>query len=153
MKKLLVSLALGLSVLTAGVTGFAQTPTPNAQEAGATTGTMPAASTPAAADAATATEAKPATSTETAAKSTEAEPATSTDTTAKSATEETATTTTGGATGTAGGKHVIVRGDTLWDLAKAAYGEGTLWRRIAEANGNPRPRALHVGRELAIPAK
>lgn len=43
MKKLLVSLALGLSVLTAGVTGFAQTPTPNAQEAGATTGAAPAA--------------------------------------------------------------------------------------------------------------
>lgn len=53
----------------------------------------------------------------------------------------------------AGGRHVIARGDTLWDLAKAAYGDGTLWRRIAEANGNPRPRALHIGRELSIPAK
>ncbi len=53
----------------------------------------------------------------------------------------------------AGGRHVITRGDTLWDLARAAYGDGTLWRRIAEANGNPRPRALHIGRELSIPAK
>ena len=53
----------------------------------------------------------------------------------------------------AGGKHVIARGDTLWDIAKAAYGDGTLWRRIAEANGNPRPHALHVGKELTIPAK
>ena len=51
----------------------------------------------------------------------------------------------------AGGTHVIARGDTLWDIAKAAYGDGTLWRRIAEANGNPRPRALHVGTELSIP--
>jgi 5'-nucleotidase len=48
---------------------------------------------------------------------------------------------------------VIARGDTLWDIAKAAYGDGTLWRRIAEANGNPRPRALHIGTELSIPAK
>ncbi|WP_440981451.1 5'-nucleotidase C-terminal domain-containing protein [Shinella sumterensis] len=52
-----------------------------------------------------------------------------------------------------GGKHVIARGDTLWDIAKAAYGDGTLWRRIADANGNPRPRALHIGTELSIPGK
>lgn len=80
------------------------------------------------------------------------------------ATSETATSTAAAATGeaassaaatstAAGGKHVIVRGDTLWDLAKAAYGDGALWRRIAEANGNPRPRALHVGAELSIPAE
>lgn len=50
-------------------------------------------------------------------------------------------------------KHVVVRGDTLWDLAKAAYGDGTLWRRIAEANGNPRPRTLAIGRELDIPPR
>jgi Amt family ammonium transporter len=61
MKKLLVSLALGLSVLTAGVTGFAQTPTPNAQEAGATSASAPAAATPAAPPApAAATAAAPA---------------------------------------------------------------------------------------------
>lgn len=53
----------------------------------------------------------------------------------------------------AGGKHIIARGDTLWDIAKAAYGDGTLWRRIADANGNPRPRALHIGAELSIPGK
>ncbi|HEV7249046.1 MAG TPA: 5'-nucleotidase C-terminal domain-containing protein [Shinella sp.] len=100
------------------------------------------------------TTAETATSTETAPAT--GETATSTDTAAKSVegtatTGEAATTTT--ATTTAGGKHVITRGDTLWDLAKAAYGDGTLWRRIAEANGNPRPRALHVGTELSIPAK
>ena len=118
--------------------------------------------TPATAE--TATETKPATS----------ETATSTDTAAKSAegaatTGEAAsgsaatTTTTGSETtttasdpamaATAGGKHIIARGDTLWDLAKAAYGDGTLWRKIAEANNNPRPRALHIGTELSIPAK
>lgn len=105
------------------------------------------------------TTAETATSTETAPAT--GETATSTDTAAKSVegtatTGEAATTTTAtetAATTTAGGKHVIARGDTLWDLAKAAYGDGTLWRRIAEANGNPRPRALHVGTELSIPAK
>ncbi|MDX3976603.1 5'-nucleotidase C-terminal domain-containing protein [Shinella sp.] len=102
------------------------------------------------------TTAETATSTETT--PTTGETATSTDTAAKSVegtatTGEAATTTTTTTTTTAGGKHVITRGDTLWDLAKAAYGDGTLWRRIAEANGNPRPRALHVGTELSIPAK
>ncbi len=87
--------------------------------------------------------------TETAAKSAE-----DTATSGEAATGTAATTTTTEtATVTAGGTHVIVRGDTLWDIAKAAYGDGTLWRKIAEANGNPRPRALHVGTELSIPTK
>lgn len=85
---------------------------------------------------------------------TEATPATgeaATDTAAKSVEGTAAETASSSAT--AGGKHVIALGDTLWDIAKAAYGDGTLWRKIAEANGNPRPRALHVGTELSIPAK
>jgi len=94
---------------------------------------------------------------ETAAKSTEGaattgEAASGTAETTPAAGSETATAASGSAA-SAGGKHVIARGDTLWDIAKAAYGDGTLWRRIAEANGNPRPRALHIGTELSIPAK
>ena len=50
-------------------------------------------------------------------------------------------------------KHVIVRGDTLWDLAKAVYGNAELWKKIAEANGNPVPEKLEIGTELQIPAK
>ncbi|WOS62271.1 bifunctional metallophosphatase/5'-nucleotidase [Sinorhizobium fredii] len=50
-------------------------------------------------------------------------------------------------------KHVIARGDTLWDLAESFYGNGFEWKKIAEANGDPEPRALHIGRELEIPAK
>ena len=50
-------------------------------------------------------------------------------------------------------KHVIVRGDTLWDIAKAAYGQGHLWKIISEANGNPKPRALMIGSELQVPAR
>lgn len=49
--------------------------------------------------------------------------------------------------------HVIAAGDTLWDLAEAAYGAGTAWKRIAEANGNPPPRRLMVGETLTIPAR
>ncbi|EYR77346.1 5'-nucleotidase C-terminal domain-containing protein [Shinella sp. 838] len=102
--------------------------------------------TPASTETATGTEAKPAAG-ETATKSAEGTA------TSGEAASGTTTTTAETATVAAGGKHVIARGDTLWDLAKAAYGDGTLWRKIAEANGNPRPRALHVGTELSIPTK
>jgi len=88
--------------------------------------------------------------TEVAAVNAEAKPAATTDTAAKPA-EGAAT--ADAASATAGGKHVVARGDTLWDIAAAAYGNGALWHRIAKANGNPRPRALHVGTELSIPTK
>jgi 5'-nucleotidase len=48
--------------------------------------------------------------------------------------------------------HVIVKGDTYWDLAKTFYGAGEDWRKIREAN-NMRPHALRIGAELTIPAK
>lgn len=51
------------------------------------------------------------------------------------------------------GKHVIVRGDTLWDIAETYYGDGALWPKIARANGDPAPGALEIGTELQIPAK
>ena len=107
--------------------------------------------TPATPETATGADAKPATSeaaTDTAAKSAEGAA-----TSGEAASGAAATTTTTETAVAAGGTHVIARGDTLWDIAKAAYGDGTLWRRIAEANGNPRPRALHVGTELSIPTK
>ena len=69
---------------------------------------------------------------------------------------ETATPETKPATETAAGaetKHVIAKGDTLWDLAKAIYGNGELWKTIAAANGNPVPEKLEIGKELQIPAK
>lgn len=49
--------------------------------------------------------------------------------------------------------HVVAAGDTFWALAKQFYGDATLWKKIAEANGSPNPRQLRVGRELQIPAK
>lgn len=50
-------------------------------------------------------------------------------------------------------KHVIVKGDTFWDLAVKFYGSGFDWKKIAEANKSLKPRALPVGGELTVPAK
>ncbi|PSJ60867.1 5'-nucleotidase C-terminal domain-containing protein [Pseudaminobacter soli (ex Li et al. 2025)] len=51
----------------------------------------------------------------------------------------------------AGDSHVIAAGDTYWDIAKAAYGNGGKWRTIAKANNYP-ARRLPVGATLNIPA-
>lgn len=53
----------------------------------------------------------------------------------------------------AGNRHVVEKGDTLWDLAEKYLGAGTDWRKISDANGNPKPRHLIVGKELVIPGK
>ncbi|MBN9237200.1 MULTISPECIES: 5'-nucleotidase C-terminal domain-containing protein [Phyllobacteriaceae] len=53
----------------------------------------------------------------------------------------------------AGGTHTIVKGDTYWDIAVKAYGDGTKWRRIANANPGQEAHRLLVGSELKIPAK
>jgi 5'-nucleotidase len=49
--------------------------------------------------------------------------------------------------------HVIVKGDTYWDLAVKYYGDGALWKKIADANPGEAPRRLLVGATLKIPAK
>ena len=49
--------------------------------------------------------------------------------------------------------YVVVRGDTLWDIAVKVYGNGELWKKIAAANGKPNPKRLLVGSELELPAK
>lgn len=50
-------------------------------------------------------------------------------------------------------QHVIAAGDTYWDLAQEAYGDGFQWHRIAEANAGYAPRALPIGATLTIPAR
>lgn len=47
--------------------------------------------------------------------------------------------------------HVVVAGDTLWNLAVAYYGNGSEWTRIAAANGIRDARHLTVGQRLVIP--
>ena len=52
----------------------------------------------------------------------------------------------------AGGQsHVIVRGDTYWDLAVEAYGDGQQWPKIADANPDQKAEDLTVGATLTIP--
>jgi 5'-nucleotidase len=49
--------------------------------------------------------------------------------------------------------HVIAKGDTYWDLAVKYYGDGAMWKKIADANPGEEPRRLLVGATLKIPAK
>lgn len=48
--------------------------------------------------------------------------------------------------------HTVVRGDTLWDLAKQYYGDGQKWRMILDANPGIKERDLLIGSTLKIPA-
>ena len=47
--------------------------------------------------------------------------------------------------------HVIVAGDNYWDLAKAFYGDATMWTKLDEANPDYRVRGLQVGDTLVVP--
>ncbi|MCB9882457.1 MAG: LysM peptidoglycan-binding domain-containing protein [Planctomycetes bacterium] len=64
---------------------------------------------------------------------------------------------TGTVSGTpkAGQSYTIRDGDSLWSIAKAAYGQGTLWNAIYDANRNvlPNPNALTTGKVILIPAR
>jgi 5'-nucleotidase len=53
------------------------------------------------------------------------------------------------ATGGAGYK--VRRGDTLYSIARARYGDGKQWQRIAAANPGISPSSLKVGQVLTIP--
>jgi 5'-nucleotidase/UDP-sugar diphosphatase len=49
--------------------------------------------------------------------------------------------------------HVIVAGDTLWELAKTYYGNAKQWHKLLAANRNIKPHHLPVGEKLRVPAK
>lgn len=51
------------------------------------------------------------------------------------------------------GKHVIVKGDTLYSLAKRYLGHGRRWKEIQAANPGLDPKKLRVGQEIVIPAE
>lgn len=52
-----------------------------------------------------------------------------------------------------GDKWRVVRGDCLWNIAKAVYGNGVRWPEIADANGIPRSRAnlIYPGQLFILP--
>ncbi len=49
--------------------------------------------------------------------------------------------------------YVVVKGDTLWKIAKKTYGDGNKWKKIFDANRNQLPNAdaLRPGMKLKIP--
>ena len=51
----------------------------------------------------------------------------------------------------AGNTHVVKRGETLYSIAKASYGDGKQWQKIASANPGVSPSTLKVGQTLVIP--
>lgn len=45
----------------------------------------------------------------------------------------------------------VKRGDTLWSVAMAKYGNGFLWTKIANANNLKQPYSIEVGQKLTMP--
>ena len=45
----------------------------------------------------------------------------------------------------------VVEGDTLWNIAVRAYGDGYSWVKIASENKLVNPNIIHVGNMLVLP--
>lgn len=50
-----------------------------------------------------------------------------------------------------GTTYTVKKGDTLYGIARAHYGDAKQWKRIAEANPGVNPQALKVGQVLHLP--
>jgi nucleoid-associated protein YgaU len=50
-----------------------------------------------------------------------------------------------------GGSYTVKKGDTLYSIARARYGDGKQWSRITAANPGLRPESLKVGQTITIP--
>ena len=50
-----------------------------------------------------------------------------------------------------GSSYTVKKGDTLFSIAKNAYGNGNQWQRIAQANPGLSPSTLKVGKTIVIP--
>lgn len=48
--------------------------------------------------------------------------------------------------------HTVVKGDTLWGIAKKYYGDGAQYPKIASANGVSNPNLIKPGQVFTIPA-
>lgn len=50
-----------------------------------------------------------------------------------------------------GATYEVVKGDTLWNIAVRAYGDGYKWSEIARENKLTNPNVIHPGNILALP--
>ena len=50
-----------------------------------------------------------------------------------------------------GDTYTVVHGDTLWDIAVKAYGDGYQWTKISKANKLANPNLIHAGNVFSIP--
>ncbi len=48
-------------------------------------------------------------------------------------------------------EHVVVKGESLWKIAKKYYNDGFKWTEIAKANDIKNPGAINEGQKLTIP--
>ncbi len=55
------------------------------------------------------------------------------------------------AAGAHGRTHVVRRGETLFAIARSAYGDGKQWRRLATANPSAAAGPLRVGQQILVP--
>lgn len=47
--------------------------------------------------------------------------------------------------------YTVVKGDTLWGIAKKYYGDGNQYTKIAKANNIANANVIHIGQKLLIP--
>jgi len=50
-----------------------------------------------------------------------------------------------------GSTYTVVKGDTLWNIAVRAYGDGYKWTSIVKANKLIHPNIIHIGDVLVLP--
>ena len=50
-----------------------------------------------------------------------------------------------------GGTYTVVKGDSLWNIAVKAYGDGYKWVEIARENSLENPDFIHSGNVLTLP--
>lgn len=50
-----------------------------------------------------------------------------------------------------GDTYTVQRGDNLWEIAVAVYGDGYRWTDIADANDLVNPSIIHAGNVLSLP--
>lgn len=53
--------------------------------------------------------------------------------------------------GSTGGSYTVKKGDTLYGIARAKYGDGKAWNKIVAANPGLSPSSLKTGTKITLP--